>query len=271
MAEDIDALRERARRIRVQVIQMAGVSDTHAGGSLSLAEITAALYFRVLRWDPARPDWPDRDRVVLSKGHCVPAFYAAFAEAGVLGKDEPLEHLATDSRLPGHANRKTPGIDATTGSLGHGLSMAVGMALAARIDGRPWRTFALLGDGEVQEGSCWEAAMAAAHYRLDSLVAIVDRNHYQAPGHIDTERVMAIEPLAAKWESFGWAARTLDGHDLPALVAALEAVPFEPGKPSALIADTVKGKGVSFLEQAHAHYSRLNEAQTQAALHELGE
>jgi transketolase len=271
LKEEIEALRERARRIRVHIIRMAGVSDTHAGGSLSLAELTAALYFRVLRWDPAQPRWEDRDRVVLSKGHCIPALYAAFAELGVLGQDEILKHLALDSRLPGHANIKTPGIDATTGSLGHGLAMGVGMALAARGDKRPCRTFVILGDGELQEGSCWEAAMAAGHYKLDRLVAIVDRNHYQAPGHVDTEGLMAVEPLAAKWESFGWAARNVNGHDLASIVGTLESVPFEGGKPSAIIADTVKGKGVSFLENAHAHYSRLNEEQTQAALRELGE
>ena len=271
MDGSIDSLRDRARRIRVHVVRMAGVSDTHAGGSLSLAEIAAALYFRVLRWDPARPSWEERDRVVLSKGHCVPALYGAFAELGLLGRGEILDHLALDSRLPGHANTKTPGIDATTGSLGHGLSLGVGMSLAARADKRPSRTFVILGDGEVQEGSCWEAAMAAAHYSLDSLIAVVDRNHYQAPGHVDTERIMALEPLAAKWGSFGWAVRAVDGHDLPSLVAALESVPFERGRPSAVIADTVKGKGVSFLETSHSHYARLDGGQVQAALRELGE
>jgi transketolase len=270
LKEDIESLKERARRIRVHIVRMAGVSHTHAGGSLSLADIAAALYFRVLRWDSARPAWEDRDRLVLSKGHCVPVLYGALAELGVLGPDEVLQHLAADSRLPGHANLKTPGIDATTGSLGHGLSIVVGMALAARADRRPSRTFVILGDGELQEGSCWEAAMSAGHYGLEALTAIVDRNGYQARGDVGTEGTMAVEPLADKWASFGWAVRRIDGHDMAQVVDALESLPFEPGRPSAIIADTVKGKGVSFLERGHDHYSRLTREQAEAALQELG-
>jgi len=236
-----------------------------------MAEITAALYFRVLRFDPARPSWEERDRIVLSKGHCVPALYGALAELGLLSQDEILTHLALGSRLPGHANIKTPGIDATTGSLGHGLSIGVGMALAARGDQRSSRTFVILGDGEIQEGSCWEAAMAAAHHSLDKLIGIIDRNHYQAPGDRDTEGIMALEPLADKWRAFGWAVRTIDGNNLPEVVEALESVPFEPGRPSAVIADTVKGRGVSLLADAHSHFARLSDEQVEAALRELGE
>jgi transketolase len=270
LGEDVESLKERARRIRVHIIRLAGISDTHAGGSLSLADIAAALYFRVLRYDAERPAWEDRDRVVLSKGHCVPAFYGAFAELGLLGPDEPLRHLATDGRLPGHANLKTPGIDATTGSLGHGLSMGVGMALALRADRRPSRTFVILGDGELQEGSCWEAAMSAGHYGLDALTAIVDCNGYQARSDVSTEGTMGVEPLADKWLGFGWSARRIDGHDMAAVVDTLESLPLEPGRPSAVIADTVKGKGVSFLERGHDHYSRLTAEQARAALQELG-
>lgn len=271
MDKDRDALlaelREIARRIRVGVIRMAGMSDCHTGGSLSIAELLAALYFRVMRVDPQRPSWPGRDYLVLSKGHCVPGLDAALALRGFFPEEALVTHLELDSIISGHAcARVTPGIDVSTGSLGHGLPIGLGTALGVRMDEADNRVFVILGDGELQEGSNWEAAMAAAHHRMDSLIAIVDRNWYQTG---PTEEMMSLEPLEAKWQGFGWSVRRIDGHDMAQVLDTLEAVPFEPGKPSVIIADTIKGKGVSFIETHHmAHFSA---EQLAAALAELGE
>jgi transketolase len=263
----LEELEERARQIRVRVVRIAGMSDCHTGGSLSIADLMAALYFHILKVDPRNPKWDGRDYFILSKGHCVPALVSALAMRGFFPEQALATHLQRDSIIPGHAcARLTPGIDASTGSLGHGLSIGVGAALGVRMDRALNRVFVLLGDGELQEGSSWEAAMAAAHYKLDDLVAIVDRNWYQTG---PTEQMMALEPLADKWRSFGWAVRTINGHSMPEIVDALESLPFVRGWPSVVIADTVKGKGVSFLQ--NCHITRLDEAQLRAALQELGE
>jgi len=263
----IAALQGHARRIRAHVVRIAGMSDCHTGGSLSIADLLAALYFHTLRVDPQNPRWEGRDYFILSKGHCVPALASALAMRGFFPEEELVRHLELDSLVPGHAcARVTPGIDVSTGSLGHGLSIGVGVALGLRMDGAPNRVFVLVGDGELQEGSNWEAAMSAAHHRLDRLTAIVDRNMYQTG---PTEEMMALEPLAAKWGGFGWSVRTIDGHDMAQVVEALESVPFEPGRPSAIIAQTVKGQGVSL--STHHHMDRFSEEQVRAALSELGE
>jgi transketolase len=263
----IAALQEYARCIRVNVVRIAGMSDCHTGGSLSIADLLAALYSHVLKVDPQNPSWEGRDYFILSKGHCVPALSSALAMRGFFSEDELVRHLELDSLVSGHAcARVTPGIDVSTGSLGHGLSVGVGAALGVRMDGATNRVFVLLGDGELQEGSNWEAAMSAAHHGLDNLIAIVDRNKYQTG---PTEEMMALEPLAQKWAAFGWSVREIDGHDMPQIVEALEAVPFEPGRPSAIIAETVKGQGVSL--SRHHHMDRFNAEQMQAALAELGE
>jgi transketolase len=225
----------------------------HPGGSLSAVEIVTALYFGgFLRYDPKRPDWPDRDRFVLSKGHGVPVQYAALAEAGVLPHDELRTLRRIDSRLQGHpVLGATPGIEASTGSLGQGLSIALGMALAARIDRRDVRVFALLGDGECQEGQVWEAAMAAGHHRPANLIAIVDYHKFQLDGAIAD--IIGLEPLAAKWQSMGWLTREIDGHSMTEVVDALHwAVAAQ--SPSCIIAHTVKGKGVSFMEGENAYH-----------------
>jgi transketolase len=265
--ELVKELEEQARQIRVNVVRMAGMSDCHTGGSLSMAELLAALYFRVLKVDPQNPKWDGRDYLILSKGHCVPALDAALALRGFFPKEALTTHLEAGSFITGHAcARLTPGIDASTGSLGHGLSIGVGAALGIRMDAASNRVFVILGDGELQEGSNWEAAMSAAHHQLDNLIAIVDRNWYQTG---PTEEMMRLEPLEEKWKAFGWATRTIDGHDMTAVLDALEGVPFEPGRPSAIIARTVKGKGVSFIENHHmAHF---DEERLRAALAELGE
>ena len=265
--ELITELAEKARQIRVHVVRMAGMSSCHTGGSLSIADITAALYFHIMKVDPKNPEWEGRDYFVLSKGHTVPAVDAALAMLGFFPSETLVTHLELDSIIPGHACAKTtPGIDVSTGSLGHGLSISVGTALGIRMDGAENLVFVVLGDGELQEGSNWEAAMAAAHHKLDNLIAIVDRNLYQTG---PTEQMMALEPLAEKWKSFGWSVNVIDGHNMEEIVDALERVPFEKARPSVIIANTIKGKGISFI--LNRHLAQFDEEQLRAALQELGE
>lgn len=262
-------LRERATRVREHVADMcAGPEGGHLGGAYSAADIMTALYFGVMNVDPARPDAPERDRFVLSKGHAALGLYATLAERGFLPVDELAGYGRPGSRLMGHPVRAVPGVEAATGSLGHGLALGCGFALGARLDGRDSRTFVLMGDGELQEGSVWEAATGAASLGLDRLVAVVDRNSLQLTG--DTDSIAAMEPLADRWRGFGWAVQEADGHDLAALVRALGTAPWEPGRPSVLIARTVKGRGLPFLEGRTAcHYvtfSARNHAKARAVL-----
>lgn len=270
--QDVAALEDVARTLRRHVIvQTAAASSGHPGGSLSAADIVAALYFRVMRGlDPANPKNPDRDRFVLSKGHCCPILYAALAEKGFIPREELTTFRKLHSRLQGHPDmNKVPGVEASAGSLGQGISMAVGMALAGKLDGRGYRVYALLGDGECQEGQVWEAAMAAAHYKLDNLVAIVDRNGLQIDG--PTEEVMSLEPLAEKWRAFGWHTLEIDGHSFPAILSALDEAAATTGRPTAIVARTVKGRGVSFMENAvEWHGVAPNAEQRDQALAELG-
>ncbi|MEW6540447.1 MAG: transketolase [Bacillota bacterium] len=248
MEKVVTELASKAREIRKHIIRMvAEAGSGHPGGSLSAADIVTALYFNEMRLDPVRPDWPDRDRFVLSKGHAAPVLYAALAERGYF----PVAELSTlrklGSRLQGHPDmRKLPGVEMSTGSLGQGLSAANGMALAARLDGRDYRVYVLLGDGECQEGQVWEAAMAAAHYALENLTAIVDFNGLQIDGPVS--EVMALEPLPDKWRAFGWHVLEIDGHDFGQILPALEQARSAGGRPTAIVARTVKGKGVSFME-----------------------
>jgi len=251
---ELAALRERARRIRRHIVEMLhAAASGHPGGSLSAVEIVTALYFGgVLRYRPEEPEWPDRDRFILSKGHGVPVQYAALAEAGVL----PVEELRTlrriDSRLQGHpVVGLTPGIEAATGSLGQGLSIGLGMAWSASRTGRDFRVYVLLGDGECQEGQVWEAALAAGHHQLDNLIAIVDYNKYQLDGAIAD--IMDLEPFAAKWQAMGWQVREIDGHDLEAVLDSLHWAQ-QAGGPACIIANTIKGKGVSFMEGQNAYH-----------------
>ncbi|MFF6987094.1 thiamine pyrophosphate-dependent enzyme [Streptomyces sp. NPDC010273] len=262
-------LRERATRIREHVADMcAGPEGGHLGGAYSAADIMTALYFDVMNLDPERPDAPERDRFVLSKGHAAVGLYATLAERGYLPVDELATYARPGSRLMGHPVRAVPGVEAATGSLGHGLALGCGFALGARLDGHDSRTFVLMGDGELQEGSVWEAAIGAASLGLDRLVAVVDRNSLQLTG--DTDSIAAMEPLADRWRGFGWAVQEADGHDLATLVRALGTTPWEPGRPSVLIARTVKGRGLPFLEGRTAcHYvtfSERNHAKARAVL-----
>ncbi|HHP51158.1 MAG TPA: transketolase [Moorella mulderi] len=248
MGNSIRELEAKARQLRRHIIQMIGKAGSgHPGGSLSAVEIVTALYFRVMRLDPKNPHWPDRDRFILSKGHAAPLLYAALAEKGFFPKEWLLTLRQLGSPLQGHPHcRYLPGVEVSTGSLGQGLAVGNGMALAARLDKRDYRIYVLLGDGELQEGMVWEAAMAASHYGLDNLTAIVDRNFLQIDG--STEQVMSLEPVEDKFRAFGWEARTIDGHDFPQILEALDWARRVKGKPAAIVAHTIKGKGVSFME-----------------------
>jgi transketolase len=227
----------------------------HLGGSLSVAEIVTALYFSEMRLDPADPDWPGRDRLVPSKGHCAPALYAALSLRGLIAPETLDDLRQTGCILQGHPCMKSvPGIDISTGSLGHGLSIGLGMALGARLKKQDFHVYVLLGDGELDEGQNWEAAMAAAKYGLSNLTAIIDRNGVQLDG--PTEEVMPLEPLADKWRAFNWDVMKVDGHDVRAVVEVLHRARAEARGPVVVIADTVKGKGVSFMENSHLWHGR---------------
>ncbi len=242
--------------------------SSHIGGCLSVADILAVLYGGILTVDSLRPDWTDRDRFILSKGHSAAALYVALAQR----KFFPLEWLGgfykDGCELPGHVTVSVPGIDDSTGSLGHGLPIGCGMAIAVKCDGQTHRVFVLLSDGECDEGSTWEAALFAPHHKLDNLVAIIDYNKIQSFGAV--EEVLNLAPLAQKWKAFGWAVREIDGHDLNQIDDALSSVPFEVGRPSCVVANTVKGKGVSFMEgQLAWHYRTPNDEDLALALKEI--
>jgi len=241
-------MREKAKTLRRHIIAMtAKAGSGHPGGSLSAVEIVTALFFHMLRHDPRNPRWPDRDRFVLSKGHAAPLLYATLAETGYFPTAELLTLRQLDSRMQGHTDMTvTPGVEMSAGALGQGLSFAIGIALAGRLDRRDYRVYVLIGDGECDEGQVWEAAMAAAHFKVDNMVAIVDRNRQQIDGW--TYEVMDTEPMDEKWHSFGWHTIEVDGHDLAQIIAALEEAKTIKGKPTAIIAHTTKGKGVSFME-----------------------
>jgi transketolase len=270
MTTTIDELRQFANRLRIHIVRMTHrAKSSHVGSGLSMADILAVLYGETLRLDPKNPEWPSRDRFVLSKGHACAGLYAALAERGFF-QIADLETFCQDGgRLPGHVTHKgIPGVECSTGSLGHGLSVACGMALAGREAATSFRVFAVLSDGECDEGSIWEAALFAGHHRLDNLTVIVDYNHIQSLG--STDEVLRLDPLAEKWRSFGWHAIDLDGHDIGALQQNLRAVPASTGKPTCLVANTVKGKGVSFMEhQLLWHYRTPQGDEYARALAEL--
>ncbi|MBC7218985.1 MAG: transketolase [Hadesarchaea archaeon] len=271
----INKLSEIALNIRKNsLIMTTKAGSGHPGGCLSCADILAAIYFHQLRYDPEKPDWEERDRFILSKGHAAPALYAALAMAGFFPTEELLKLRKIGSILQGHPDmRKTPGVDASTGTLGQGLSIGVGMALAFRLDNRPNRVYVLLGDGELDEGQVWEAAMSAAHYRIDNLTAIVDYNRQQLSGCI--EKVMNLEPIGEKWSAFGWHVIKIDGHNMKQILDALDEAERVRGKPTVIIAYTVKGKGVPMLEKSFLsgdckyHGTPLSEAELAKALEEL--
>ena len=259
-----------ANQLRIDMIEaLAAAGSGHPGGSLSATEILTVLYFDKMRVDPDDPSDPGRDRLVLSKGHAAPALYAALAERGFFPREELVTLRKLDSRLQGHPNMAdTPGVDMSTGSLGQGLSVANGMALAGRLDGRDYWVYCVMGDGEIQEGQVWEAAMSAAHYGLDHLIAFVDHNHLQIDGNND--EVMTVNPIEDKFRAFGWHVLTIDGHDYDAISDAVETAKATKGKPTLIVAETVKGKGVSFMEnQVGWHGVAPNAEQAEKALAEL--
>ena len=241
----------------------------HIGGALSSVDILTALYFKVMRVDPQNPNWPQRDRFILSAGHKCLALYGILAEKGFFGHEILDTYGALGSRLGGHPDMsKVPGVETNTGALGHGLSISGGMAMGLKMDGLDAKVFVIMGDGELAEGSNWEAAAAASHHKLDNLLVFVDRNHLQISGK--TTDVMNYEPLDKSWEAFGWRAREIDGHDLMQIVENATDIPFEKGKPSVIIADTVKSKGVSFAEnKADYHYWKATDEDLSIAQREL--
>lgn len=270
MEKDHSKLERIALRIRRAIIEMTHAAKSgHPGGSLSSVEILTALYFAIMRIDPERPDWEDRDRFVLSKGHASPALYAALALRGYFPEEALLWFRRIDSMLQGHPDMKgTPGVEMSTGSLGLGFSAACGMALAARLDNRDCRVYTLIGDGEAQEGIIWEASMAAAHYRLDNLTAFLDHNGLQIDG--PNEEVMSVEPLAAKWRAFGWEVLQVDGHSFGQIMDAVAKAKLAKGRPTMIIAKTTKGKGVSFMENAAGWHGKApGDQEKDAALKEL--
>jgi len=247
--ESVLELKRRANRLRIEIVKMIGAAGSgHPGGSLSEVELLTALYFRVLRHNPKDPRWPERDRFLLSKGHGCPALYAVLAEAGYIDHSVLPTLRKLGSPLQGHPDKRfLPVLEANTGSLGQGISVGIGMALAARIDQKDWHTFVMAGDGEIQEGQNWEAAMFAAHHKLENLTVIVDYNHQQLDGFL--KDILDPAPLVEKFEAFGWRTLEIDGHDFNQVIPALEtARAARDGKPTCVVANTIKGKGVSFME-----------------------
>jgi transketolase len=268
----IETLHRRARQIRRDIIRMTFTAGSgHPGGSLSVTDLLTALVFHELQIDPQHPDQADRDRLVLSKGHAAPALYAALAHRGYLPVEELLSFRQIGSRLQGHAEgSKLPAIEAATGSLGQGIGIAVGMALDSRLAHRANRVYVIIGDGECQSGPTWEALMAGGHYALDNLVVILDRNRFETDG--DTESIMGIEPITDKFRAFRYETLDIDGHDFAQILGALEQARATKGRPTAIVARTVKGKGVSFMENTHVWHGKApSREEADRALSELGE
>lgn len=267
---DIASLERIAARLRANVVRMIALAGSgHNGGSLSAIDLIVYLYFHQMRLDPANPAWGDRDRFVLSKGHCCPAFYAALSARGFFAEEMLWTLRAVGSKLQGHPDMtKTPGVDMTSGSLGQGFSSAVGIALGGKLDRKDYNVYCMVGDGELQEGQVWEATMAAAHHRLDNLVVLVDNNKLQTDGA--TKSIVNVEPIAPRFEAFGFHCRQIDGHDFGQIHDAVQEAARCKGKPTAIVADTVKGKGVSFMEGDNQwHAGPTSPEETDQALREL--
>lgn len=271
MEKKIKHLKNKATEIRKLIVEMlAKAGSGHPGGSLSSSDIIACLYFEVMRHDPKSPAWPDRDRFHLSKGHCCPALYAALSLSGYFPQEKLWTLRKLNSMLQGHPDKRVPGVELASGSLGQGLSIALGMALCAKVDKKDYRVYCLMGDGEIQEGNIWEAAMAAAHFKADNLCGIIDYNHFQIDGR--TDDIMNLEPLLNKWEAFGWHVISCDGHNIKELLEAFRIAKTLKQKPTVIIAHTVKGKGVSFMEHVVDFHGRApTEKEREIALEELSE
>ncbi len=267
---DIEGLKEIARTIRRDIITMTAEANSgHPGGSLSAADVITALYFKVMRHDPKNPNWPERDRFILSKGHAVPALYSALARSGYFPPEQLLSLRRFGSPLQGHPEmRRLSGIEASTGSLGQGLSIGAGMALGGKLDNKGYRVYVMIGDGESEEGQIWEVAMSSAYYKLDNLTAIVDYNSQQLDGWV--REIMELEPVVDKWKAFGWHVVDINGHDFYQILKALDEAKATKGRPTVVIARTVKGKGVSFMENnVEFHGMAPTKEQKELALKEL--
>ncbi len=268
---EVDQIKQKTRETRRLIIQMLEKAGSgHPGGSLSSTEIVCTLFFKVMRHNPQDPHWPDRDRFHMSKGHCCPVWYSVLAECGYFPKEELWNLRQLGALLQGHPDVHIPGIDIASGSLGQGLSVSLGMALAGKLDKKDYRVYCLLGDGEIQEGNVWEAAMAAAHYKADNLCAILDYNGFQIDGRVS--EVMAVEPLVDKWRAFGWHVIAVDGHDLDQLLDAFDRAAGIKGMPTIIIAKTIKGKDVSFMENVVDFHGRSpTKEEAEIALKELAD
>lgn len=267
----IQEYKELAKRLRISTLKMTSRSrSSHVGSSLSICDLLAVLYGGILHVDPERPDWSLRDRFVLSKGHACAPVYAMLAVKGFFPQEWLKSYCLDGGRLPGHITHcDIPGVEVSTGSLGHGLSVSCGMALAGKVDGNPYRVFVLLSDGEFDEGSTWEGMLFASHHKLDNLIAIIDYNKLQACGRVAS--VLGLEPFADKLRAFSWDVKEIDGHDVEKIEQTLNSVPFSKGKPSCIIAHTVKGKGVTSMEdKVVSHYRHLDKEQLQEALRTFG-
>lgn len=263
-------LKRKSTQLKREIIEMVYRANSgHIGGSLGAADIVTVLYYHIMNHRPADPAWPGRDRFTLSKGHCTPVLYAALADCGYFPKEDLGTFRRIGSHLQGHPYQpKTPGVEVSTGTLGLGISTAVGMALGAKVRNENHFYYVLCGDGEIQEGQVWEAAMFANKYKLDNVIVIVDRNYLQTDGY--SEDIMPLDPLLPKWASFGWSVKTVDGHDIQALIATISEMKQEKGRPHVIIANTVKGKGVSFMEnEASWHGNPPNEKDYLMAMEEL--
>ncbi len=270
--EQLKTLKDKARNVRIDILKMlTECGSGHTGGSLSAADIATALYFSKMKYDPKKPDWKGRDNFILSKGHAAPLLYTVLAHAGFIEHAELCTLRKLGSRLQGHPDSKhVPGVEISTGSLGQGLSVANGLALAHKLDKAPNRVYVLLGDGELQEGQVWEAAMTSAHYKLDNLCALVDNNGLQIDGPV--AKVMGVEPITDKFRAFGWAVQDVDGHDLEKILGALDKAETTKGKPSMIVCRTVKGKGSKCFEgRVEFHGTTPSKDELDAAMKELSE
>ena len=270
MTVKIDELKAKAKETRIELLKLIHQAGSgHPGGSLSAADILVALFYHHMKYDAKNPDWSERDRFILSKGHCTPVLYTVFADVGYFPKAE-LATYRKLGRLTGHPNPKLPGVEIATGSLGQGLSVGHGMALAGKLDGKDYHVYVLLGDGELNEGSVWEAVMSAAHFKSENLIAIVDNNKVAQDSV--TADLKGVEPIGKKFEAFGWHVIRIDGHDIPTIIDALEEAVNTKGKPTVIVADTIKGKGVSFMENLPKWHGKApNDEQLAQALEELND
>lgn len=269
-SQETTALCQTAREVRKDIIRMlAEAGSGHPGGSLSATDILTALYFKVMRHDPKNPKWPDRDRFILSKGHAAPGLYAALAHAGYFPREALMTLRKLGSPLQGHPDRRRlPGLEASTGSLGQGLSIGIGMALARRLDRKNYWTYVMLSDGETNEGQTWEAASAAAHHRVDHLIALLDYNKFQLDDAV--HKICDMEPMVGKWQNFNWHVQEIDGHNIPQIAAAIREAQEVKGRPCIIVAHTIKGKGVSFMENDnHFHGVAPTKEEAERALAEL--